>query len=310
MTRGLILRFFVNRCMRMYRFFSFLLLCCSWFVLHPTAPVAPPADPPGAKPGTPEKGADADEQYRREAAEVVGGIELEMLAGGTWSKVKRIEKPLLFYGDPTRENDRGSVWGWGDKGRPVALLELFQSPNDRARWFYTICNTSGGKVRASRGGRPWWRENDSATEPKPVPGAPAPAADAKQRQLQLKPLARKFTAHEFWDPDNSRYELRRLDRPLRAYSDEAGGVLDGGLYVLANGTNPEILLFVEARTDPKDKSKPSWQFAVGRLSHAELHLEHDGKEVFNSPRGDRLSGWDKPYWLGNIGSKIDPGPGK
>jgi len=41
-----------------------------------------------------------------------------------------------------------------------------------------------------------------------------------------------------------------------------------------------------------------------------LHLEYDRKEVFNSPRGDRLSGWDKPYWLGNIGSKSDPGPGK
>ena len=71
----------------------------------------------------------------------------------------------------------------------------------------------------------------------------------------------------------SRYELRRLERPLHTYRDEENGILDGPLYTLANGTNPEIMLFVEARADLKDTSKSSWQFTVGRVSHAELHLE-------------------------------------
>ena len=65
------------------------------------------ADPP--KKDDPEKEADAE--YRREAAKLVGGIEVEVLVAEKWSKVKRIEKPLLYYGDATRENDRGSVWG-------------------------------------------------------------------------------------------------------------------------------------------------------------------------------------------------------
>src|SRR5205085_1769530 len=117
-------------------------------------------------------------------------------------------------------------------------------------------------LRARRGGEPWWRENDSAAELKDVPGAPAPAADAAGRQRQMKLLAQKFTGHQFWDPDNSRYELRRLERPLHTYRDEAGGLLEGGLFALANGTNPEIMLFVEARADPKDKSKAVWQYAV------------------------------------------------
>jgi hypothetical protein len=267
----------------------------------------PASGPDKGKPEQPAEPA-PDEAIRREAEQVVGGIELEVLIGDKWAKVKRIEKPLLFYGDSTRENDRGSVWGWGETGRPVALLELFQNANDRARWVYTVCNTSGGKVRARRGGGPWWGENDSASELKDVPGAPAPAAEAPQRQRQLKLLAQKFTGHEFWDPNNSRYELRRLERPLHTYRDEAGGVLEGGLFTLANGTNPEIMLFVEARADPKDKSKAVWQFTVGRLSHAELHLEYDGKEAFTAPRGDRLSAPDKPYWLGlfNAAPAADP----
>ena len=132
-----------------------------------------------------EKETDADEQYRLAAEKVVGGIDLEVLAGDKWVKVKRVEKPLLYYGDPTRNNDRGSVWAWGEKGRPVAVLELYRGANERTKWACAICNTSGGKVRASRGGTPWWRANESASELKDVPGAPAPAADAPQRQRQL-----------------------------------------------------------------------------------------------------------------------------
>jgi hypothetical protein len=269
------------------------------------AAAATPADPPKADDKA-EKGTDADEQYRREAEKVVGGIELEVLAGDKWVKVKRVEKPLLYYGDPTRNNDRGSVWAWGEKGRPVAVLELYRGANDRTKWACAICNTSGGKVRASRGDAAWWRANESASELKDVPGAPAPAAEAPQRQRQLKQLAAKFVGHEFWDPDNSRYELRRLDRPLHTYRDEDAGVLDGSLYTLANGTNPEILLFVEARSDPKDGSK-AWRFTTGRLAHAELHLEYDGKEVFDAPRADRarLSAPDKPYWLSFVESPAD-----
>jgi hypothetical protein len=247
-----------------------------------------------------EAGPATDEEIRREAEKLVGEIDLEVLSDDKWTKVERIEKALLFYGDPTRSNDRGSVWGWSRKGRPLALLELFQSTADRTQWAFAVCNTSGGKLRATRSGRPWWRANDSAAKLQDVPGAPAPSVEAPQRQRQLKLLAQKFTGHQFWDPDNTRYVLRRLERPLHTYRDEAGGVLEGGLFALANGTNPEIMLFIEARADPKDNKKAVWQYTVGRLAHAELHMEYDGKEVFNAPRGDRVSAPDKPYWLSFI----------
>jgi hypothetical protein len=270
----------------------------------------PPGAQPGAKQDDPAKGAgpDADEEHRRAAEQVAGGIDVEVLTDGTWSRVKRVEKPLLYYGDPTRAHDRGSVWAWGEKGRPVALVELFQNVRDRQRWVFTVCNTSGRRVRASRAGAAWWAENDSATELKDIPGAPAPAADPAQRQRQLKLLAQRFTGHEFWDPNNTRYDLRRLDRPLHAYRDEAAGLLDGALFALTNGTNPEIMLFVEARADPKGGPKAAWQFAVGRLADAELHVEFDGRGVFTAPRAKLVAGRDKPYWAGFITLTPDGDP--
>jgi hypothetical protein len=267
----------------------------------------PPQPPPQeVKKADPDKGAGpaVEEEIRRGAEKVIGDIDLEVLRDDNWIKVERIEKALLFYSDPTRNNDRGSVWGWGRKGRPLALLELWQSGSDRTKWAFAVCNTSGGKLRATRAGQPWWRENESAAELKDIPDAPAPVAEATQRQRQLKLLAQKFTGHQFWDPDNTRYELRRLERPLYTYRDEAGGVLEGALFTLANGTNPEIMFFVEARVDPKDNSKPVWRYTVGRLAHAELHLHYDGKEVFNAPRGNRVSASDKPYWLSFISKPL------
>ena len=269
---------------------------------------AAPADPPKApdeKKADPEKAAAADEEHRRAAEKIVAEIEVEILVADKWTKVKRIEKPLLYYGDPTRANDRGSVWGWGEKGRPVALIELYQNVNNRSRWVHAICNTSGGKVRASRAGDPWWRENESASELKEIPGAPAPAAEAAQRQRQLKQLAGKFTGHEFWDPNDSRFELRRLERPLHTYRDEENGILDGALYTLANGTNPELMLFVEARTNPKDATKSAWQFTVGRLAHAELHLLYDEK---GSVRGSARTGHGCPPSTSRTGSASSTSP--
>lgn len=286
----------IRRTLQFYPAFVALLILSTAFA------AAPPGASSEAKKDKTEAETEknANEKNRREAEQVIRGIDLEVLRDDKWTKVERIEKPLLFYSEPTRNNDRGSVWGWGRKGRPIALLELFQDSDKRTRWVFAICNTSGGKLRAHQTGAPWWRENDSAAELKDIPGAAAPAADAALRQRQLKLLAQKFTAHEFWEPANSRYELRLLKRPLYTYRDEANGVLDGGLFTLANGTNPEIMLFVEARVDPKNRSKRVWQFTIGRVSHAELHLEYNGKGVFDAPRGDRVSAWDKPYWLGNI----------
>src|SRR5436309_2653628 len=107
---------------------STCLMMVALLVLSAATPADPFQEPPEPKKAEPEKGTGADEeQHRREAERLVNGIELEMLVDEKWSEVRRIEKPLLFYGDPTRGHTRGSVWGWGETGRPVALLELFQN---------------------------------------------------------------------------------------------------------------------------------------------------------------------------------------
>jgi hypothetical protein len=279
---------------------SFLILLAATTILvAATAPAPARHEPPTAKQDDPQKANEpnVDEERHKEAEKVVSGIELEKLVDGNWTTVRRIEKPLLYYSEPTREHVTGSVWAWGEKGRPVALVKLCQQVGVQSRWKISLTNTSGGKLRASHDSARWWRENESAVELKDIPDAHMPATDRQQRQRQLKQILLKFTGHEFWDPGNSRYELRRLERPLHTYQDEDGGVQAGALCTLANGTNPEIMLFIEARVDPKIGTNARWQFLVARLAHAELYLEYGGREVFAAPRANRLSGPNMPYWL-------------
>jgi hypothetical protein len=239
-------------------------------------------------------------EVRKAAEQLVDSLDLESLQGDTWVKAKRIDRPLLLYSDETRGDNRGSVWGWGEKGRPLALFEVFQKVNNRPIWIFCICNTSGGKLRAARSGSPWWMENESEMAFKDVPSAPPVAGESTLRQRQMKLLAQNFKAHEIWEPNNTRYDLRRLDRPLHSYRDEEAGIVEGGLFSFANGTNPELLLFIEARQAKDKSSKPFWQFGVGRSAYAELHLEYDGKEVYSAPRGNYVAGRNKPFFTATL----------
>src|SRR5271166_7123716 len=74
-------------------------------VVSTALPVASREPPPkGAKPSPDkEETLSEDEKATRRAAEqFVNTIELEMLSDDMWAKVKRIEKPLLYFSDDTR----------------------------------------------------------------------------------------------------------------------------------------------------------------------------------------------------------------
>jgi hypothetical protein len=257
-----------------------------------------------------DKEGEATREAVARAADIVGKIEVETLVGKNWVPQPMHKKPLLILSDPTRFDARGTVWAWGDKGRPAVINEIFYEPaknKDTGFWIIVSYNASETKLKATREGRSWWIENNSTLKFKDLPGGPEPAASTGGRQRQIKSLAGKFTAHEFWDPDNSRFELRLIERPLLTYSDPDKGIVDGALFAFANGTNPEILLFLEVHADAADKSKSKFRYGVGRLSYAEIHLAYEEKEVFTEERGYNLSGPDKAHFLDTIkGAKRPP----
>lgn len=204
--------------------------------------------------------------------------------------VPAVTDPVLRYGDPTRANKDGSMWVWGPKGRPRTVLELYR--NLAGDWVYVFNWLSGSELTAARDGDVWWTPTAPTVVFEGLEGS-RPADSESLRTTQMRAIARRIDAHEFWDPNNSRYELRLLSTPVHRYDDPDGGIIDGAVFVFANGTNPEVVLLLEAY---EEEGQRQWQYGLARLGHAEMHVELDDVEVWTVPRVDPTRR-DEPYWL-------------
>jgi hypothetical protein len=184
-----------------------------------------------------------------------------------------LKSPVLRCNDPTRDEMDGALWLWLDGKRPVAGLCILLYAN--GKWNYEHIALADDAVTVS--GRPGW-----AWRPKAAPrnwsriDEAVPAA-ARARQSAMRALARRIEASEVRRGET--FPLRLLERPIYTYQDAASGVLDGGLWAISYGTNPEVLLQIEARE--KD-GKPAWHVAFARMSAAEITVKLDGKALWQA----------------------------
>ena len=209
--------------------------------------------------------------------------------------VEMVANPLLTFGDATRGNEAGTLWAWGTTGRPLAMMEQFRPVENQTTWIHAWTVTSPSLLTFDEIAGQQWKTASSHFELMDVPDAPKVSLQPTMRLRQMKEISRRFQAHEFWDPDNSRFELRLLIQPVHRYADESQSVIDGAVFVLAHDTNPEILVQLEAHGDNGDAR---WKVSFSRLGSAELHVLLDGKEFWTAPRTPNVVGEPTdPYWL-------------
>jgi len=270
------------------------------FLVHTAAAQATPDAAPSesARPEPSDQADESEQKARLKVAEEhVGKIDMR-LAAGERDAVERIERPLLVYGDSARDNADGTLWAWGRKGRPLAVLETYYNTKSGGLRANAITLTGTrlviAKTPAASG--TLWQPRSAQIQPVAFPDAPAPSDRLAVRLRQAKELAQRLSAHEFWDPDNTRSELRLLIQPVHRYSDPEAKIHDGAVFVLAHGTNPEVLVLIEALGDSREASR--WHYSLARLGSAELHMEIDGKEVWRQGRTPGVVGQPSdPYWL-------------
>ena len=225
-----------------------------------------------------KEGAERLEEMRRRAQ----ALNASLVNNGKRERVELVQEPLLRYSDPARETSDGSLWVWGRKGRPVALLSLFYEPlgTGRIRMVYELVSLSRTPVVVDAGPRWTWTPRNSGLEIQAFPEAPEPAATSAARLRQMKQLAQRFTASER-STQGEEYQLRLLPQPIHRYDDTDAGLVDGSFFVFAYGTNPEILLVIECQR--RESSPATWQYGAARLSVAELTLKVDDHEVYHEP---------------------------
>ncbi|MEJ7636555.1 MAG: hypothetical protein WKF75_00835 [Singulisphaera sp.] len=118
----------------------------------------------------------------------------------------------------------------------------------------------------------------------------------------MREQARRFKAFQMFDPppiaNGDRFELRLLTQPIHRYNDPARGIVDGGVFLIAYGQNPEIVLIVEARGD--GTANPAWSYGLGRISMAMPHVSLDDKEIEDWPDDGRRAGPSAAYFIFGI----------
>ncbi|HET6881847.1 MAG TPA: hypothetical protein VFI31_16905 [Pirellulales bacterium] len=187
--------------------------------------------------------------------------------------------PVFRWTQPVRGGDDGALFVWLDRGRVAAVGTIFAWPQADERRvmqheFHSFATTP---IKAVWRGRTVWSPAKGVHRT-PVPEAPEPAASAAQRLRQIKTIAAGFNGNSV-DNEDGRWELRLLSNPLYRYAlEEQHEVLDGALFTLTQGTDPEVLLLIEA-THVGDGYQ--WQYCCGRFSDYRLTVRYVEKEVWS-----------------------------
>jgi len=177
-------------------------------------------------------------------------------------------------------NWEGSAFVWLKDGRPEVIGALWKTANARSgklEYGHAFHSLSDHPITAKFNGQLVWSPKAAGPAFRPVEGAEGAAGDARRRLVQLRSLAREFTAIQW---KGGRAQLRMLTQPIYRYEPTAGITKDGAIFAFTNtefGTDPDALLVLEAR---QADDKLRWEYAFARFHYTEMSGNHLDKEVW------------------------------
>jgi hypothetical protein len=233
---------------------------------QPAAPIEPPA-------ANKELIAAALKLTQSEAAKY------EITLDGDDQSVAALRKdPLLKWSDPSVGEIHGNVFLWTIDERPVAVGSLFKWFSPHTHMSHEFHSLAEVPLAARYGEREVWRTSKAGVTFAPLPGADRPAGTENRRSLQMRELASGFSATKT-DRNGDQTVLRLLPRPACRYASSKQGILDGGLFVLVQGTDPEVFVLLEARGEG-DKSQ--WMFAATRMNSVGFELRYEDEPIWSA----------------------------
>ena len=227
------------------------------------------------------------------------------IAGESATKLQLHPLPLLSYTNPIRNaQQHGAFYVWTLNGRPQAIGSIWTSvraddPGHRhvSHEFQSLSQsaliTSHAVQVGHRGVVPAWKPPGGGIEFKPVPGAPVPATKATARLIQMRQLSRNFQASIVETNDEENRTLRLLTQPAFRYECESADVSDGALFTFVMGTDPEVILLLEA---VKSESTSSWNYAIARFTNQPLRVSYRDQEIWGCPIAEPYVG-NNPYFI-------------
>ncbi|HKB38712.1 MAG TPA: hypothetical protein VKD72_19875 [Gemmataceae bacterium] len=234
---------------------------------------------PGQVPDNPPK-PDADKELKAARMEhmkkAAKSYEIT-LASDAAKKLVLTEEPYLRFDDQVTGVVDGTVFVWMLDGRPAATASVWIRKSGQE--FHEFQSLATGALTATSDGQTKWAPAQAGVEFKPIPNAQPPAATAVGRLAQMRTFAREHRATVV-DSVKDQIELRLLPQPVCRWGRADGAVVDGGLFAYCKGTNPEVLLLVEAIKNGKELE---WHYVFTRMTSRGCEVRRDDKEVWKVP---------------------------
>ncbi len=234
---------------------------------------------------------------------------------GDFHPLKLQPTPILQYTNPERGlQQHGASFVWTRNGQPLCIGSIWTviPPEDpQHRWIsHELHSLATGPLRSmheprmsKRGPVPQWETEQPGIVWTAVPDAPEPAATASLRLVQMRRIAEQYTARLTSQVANERPgDLRLLPKPLYRYPADAEGALDGGLFAFVQGTDPEVLLLLEAE---KRSEGPRWRIAFARFTNATAAVQRDGQTVWECGKTELYVGHN-PHFIFLRIEPVDP----
>ena len=200
------------------------------------------------------------------------------------------EAPLLRWNNPVSGAVDGAVFVWTDGTRPAVLAKVHIN-EPKAAWGEAVHSLAADPLVVTSRGQEIWSPSGRGLTFETLDG-PAPAATERARLLQMRALARRVRASGHWGEENpGEWDLRLLAEPLLRYADPERDVLDAAVFALAQGTNPEALLVIEAAGDA---DTAEWRVSATRLTKYGVRVELDDRVLADLPREETFPA-DAPF---------------
>lgn len=203
----------------------------------------------------------------------------EIVGGSTGAeKFELLEQPVLSWSNPERRTPAGALFIWTLDGRPQVAMGLYPVADQSLD--HEFQSLSPYPLRASRGGAIVWQPTEAGMELHPIDRATTPSKSEPARLRQMRGLARQFTAR-LVPPHKRSTLLRLLASPVYRYPDRPSSeILDGAVFVFAQGTDPEVLLIIEAVEEASGEAK--WQYGCARMTMVPLEVSRQRVPVWQT----------------------------
>lgn len=198
---------------------------------------------------------------------------------GPAGEVRLNETPLFSWATPEREAVGGELYVWTVAGRPLATIGIWTYDDVKDSHELQSLSTEG--LSAARNGSTVWTTRVGGLKFTKLSDSAVPDNASVRRKSQMRTiLAQRFSAEVVNRQTSDVTQLRLIPQPLFRYEAATESVLDGAIYSLAMGTDPEVLVLLEARKESDGAT--AWYYAFAPATSLGTRGYVDGKQKWDN----------------------------